>query len=199
LVVRILVAVVGVGLIVQDVREHLKIGTHDLRITSFRRTALLYDEQRGIFNGRTGDGQRVSIVLEVFNQVKARRVSKSTGKIKAQLRLESDASDTELIASPAAWVGEYFSSVEIGPGDTRELIIAVSFDHTSDWRMVVNRRGDAGEAVSISFGDIIWTTKGRFIVDFISCASGKVIQEFELGWKWEDGLSPQILYFKPRS
>jgi hypothetical protein len=193
LVARLVIILSGVAVIVADNRAHRRTGKHNIVIAGVKRVPLTYDDLKGIFIPRGSHLSREAITVEILNPAKPRKIGRSSGRVRAQLtfRFPPEAR----LVSPVAWVGEYFSSVEIGTGESRELIIALGEEHDTDWRVVTNRRGNSGEAVSISFEEHIATSDdGLVTVDLISCESGNVVAEFELGWKWPTGYGPQITY-----
>ncbi len=175
---RFVLAAAGVGLVVMDVRSHLKGGQHNLVVTQIERGPLLYQEDHGYFIRRAAPPlSRRSIVLVAANIAQPRKKVESVGKIRAQLTLTTWDNRVEVV-SPATWVGEFFSSVEINPGETRELIIAICFGDP-DWRTVINRRGNAGEAISVNFEHEFPTGRGTMDVAFVSCDSGTVLTRYE--------------------
>jgi hypothetical protein len=169
-------------------------------------TALLLYDDRGIFVRQTEPPKsKVAWVLEVINDASnTKRRGGSTGKIIAKLTFRLGY--WTRVFSPGTWVSQYFSSVDIAPGETKELILALHQGQpgnpiTSDWRAIINRRGDSGEAVSIDRQEIAMFGRGTILVEIISSASGKVIGSFELGWVWQsaDGTTGGVTYIKQLS
>ena len=166
--------------------------THKLTATHAEVTPILYHDDHGYFT-HTVDPPRshLAILLEVINSPHKRRKMDSSGKIRAQITFRLG--DWVRVVSPGAWVSEFFSAVEIGPGATRELIIALcsgSVQLTRFWCAVINRRENSAEAISMGFQpDIPSHQAGTVGVDLISCESGGILASFELGL----GLSPHTL------
>jgi hypothetical protein len=164
---------------------------------------ILYHDEHNYFT-HTIDPPRsqLAILLEIINAPTKKRRSKSPGHIRAKITFTFGG--RAQIISPGAWVSEFFSSVEIGPGDTKELIIALSrhcVELTRFWSAVINRRANSTEAMSISYPlEIPPYQEGLVSVDLISCESGGIVASFELGI----GLSPhtctqEIKYLKQLS
>lgn len=156
-------------------------GKPNITSTKAEMTPVLYKDDHGYFIREIAPPRsKLALVLEVINVANRKRKVYSIGKIRAQLTFRLG--DWVRVFSPGMWVSEFFSSVDIGPGETRELILAVSSGQMGDWRAVINRRGNSGEAISVDRQEIPMYRKGTVTIDLISCESGIVIASFEMTW-----------------
>jgi hypothetical protein len=121
------------------------------------------------------------------------------GRVRAQITYSLGG--WERIFSPAAWVSEFLSSVDIGPGDTRNLIVAIQGTNVEGavfWTGVINRRGQSGDAISIERPDISPFRNGTILVELVSCESGRILAACELTWVWrlDDGTPGGVVGIK---
>lgn len=180
---RLCVVIVGVVIILWDYRGRITKITYNLRITRISSTQLLYNQQHGHFI-RNFDPllSQYAYLMEVINEAKPKKSVRNAGKVRAQLSFRIG--DSVQVASPGVWVGEFFSSVDFGPGETRELILALRKD-LGYWAIGFNRRGSSGEAVSTTFDQIIPKyTPGTLSVELVSSESGRIIARAEVEWEW---------------
>ena len=162
---------------------------------------VLYHADHGYFTQEADPRSKLAFILEVTNEPSSKRKRQRSGRIRAKLTYKLG--DWVCAISPGTWVGEFFSYVDMEPGDTRRLIVVLCFYYPVDWRVVVNRRGNSAEAVSTNFSEMLPVFRGGTIeVDLFSCESGKVIKELEMGWRWSDdsagATSPNITFLRPR-
>jgi hypothetical protein len=204
LVSRLIIIAIGVCVIVSDYRAHLKVKRHNLTSTKAEMVNILYHDDHGYFT-RTVDPprSRLAILLEVINVADPKRRIESSGKIRAQLTFRL-ADGWKRIFTPGTWVSQFFSWVDIGPGDTRELIIAMCSDtqeYIRNWSAVINRRDNEKDAISVDFQqDILTHAEGTVTIDLISCESGGIVASFELGFGMSlSTLSQEIKYVKQLS
>lgn len=114
----------------------------------------------------------------------------AAGDVKARLLFKLKQGEYEI--SPGAWVDEPYSSVRLGVGDTRHLLLAVSQSYISDWKMIANRRASEGDAVSMDCTrDFPLFAEGTLEVNLLHVKSGAIIRTWETSVKWpnNDSLS----------
>lgn len=203
LALRTLILLVGVGLIVFDVLQRSRKHTHHIKIMGVEAAHLEFHEAGGYYSQATANPSRTRLayLVNVSNTpALPGKVSKGTGKIRARLKYVFDR--TADIVSPVAWCGEFFSFVEIEPGETRQIILALSstvFEGgVRSWSMVVNRRGNSGDAISMHASqDIPFLQSGTILVELILCETGSLIAQSEIGWEWKNqGMSSGPTYIK---
>jgi hypothetical protein len=204
LVIRLVIILCGVAVIVSDYRAHLRAGHHNITSTKAETTPILYSATFGRFDREANPPHsKLAILLEVINIADRRKKVQGIGKVRAQIKFELG--DWHRVFAPCAWVSEYFSSVDLGPGETRELIVAMrntAMGTWADWRAVTNRRGNSGEAISVNFQQEIAPFRdGTILVELISCDFGTVVARFELGWQQQsaDGITGGVTYVKQLS
>jgi hypothetical protein len=186
----------GVGLVMgavfgvsaHELWTRVRGGKPTITSTKAEVTPLLYKDDPGHFIRYAAPPKStLALVLGVISVANRKRKIRSIGKIRALLTFRLG--DWVRIFSPGTWVNQFFSSVDLEPGDTRELIIGLSTGLMGDWRAVINRRSDSGDSISIDRQEIPMYRQGTVTVDLISCDSGVVIASFELdwgGWSVED-------------
>jgi hypothetical protein len=201
-VLRVTIFGLGVGLIVWDVIKRLRKHVYRIRIVGMGSGHVLYHADHGYYSiepaypGRT----QLAWLVDVLNMpAPPGKVSEGTGRVRANLRYKFRQLDN--MASPMAWCGEFFSSVNIEPGETRQILLAVSPASESGmriWNMIVNRRSNSGEAISINTShEIPSLSKGIVTLDLISCDTGSIISSAEIGWEWGDrGVTSGPTYLK---
>jgi hypothetical protein len=180
---RFCVVIAGVVLILWDYTHKSNLSSYNLKLTKITSTQLQYNGQHGRFDrGLNMSLSRHAYLLEIFNVARAGKSVRNTGQVRAQLTFR--VGDWTGIASPGVWVGEHFGSVGFGPGETRELILALRNPHSGFWSIGFNRRGNSGEAVSTTFDQIIPAIgNGVLSLDLISCESGRVIARAQIEWE----------------
>jgi len=149
--------------------------------------AILWDPVKGCYVRQAAPPKSVfGILLEIANQVEHGKPSPTAGKVKAQIVFHFK-NGQDLLASPAAWMDEPTSSVELAPGDTRCLIVAAGFNFTQDWRIPFNRRSDSSSPLSFDHHDIpgLLGNEGTADVQLISLGTNKILISFVLGWQWK--------------
>lgn len=145
------------------------------------------------------DTPRIAIILEIANEVEAGKASPTAGRVKAQITYHyADSSRPDLRVVPCAWVDEPLNSVELGCGDTRWLIAALSFHFTQDWRVPVNRRSDIVNPQSFDHHEIYgWSdSHGTMEVNLISMETNKILTTFSFDWQWTTGYSLTLTRYK---
>jgi hypothetical protein len=180
---RFCVVITGVVLILWDYSHKANLSAYNLKLTKITSTQLQYNGLDGRFDrGLNMSLSRHAYLLEIFNAARAGKSVRNTGQVRAQLTFK--VGDWTGIASPGVWVGEHFGSVGFGPGETRELILALRNPHSGFWLIGFNRRGNSGEAVSTTFDQIIPAIgNGVLSLDLISCESGRVIARAQIEWE----------------
>jgi hypothetical protein len=87
------------------------------------------------------EGQQLSsIVLQFTNNSHPKRKTKDAGLVKASITFKYKRSDqSERVYTPATWVYAERNAVPFSVGDSRYLVLAVSFDYKRDWYVPINR------------------------------------------------------------
>jgi hypothetical protein len=107
----------------------------------------------------------------------------AAGEVKARLLFKLKQGEYEI--SPGAWVDEPYSSVRLGVGDTRHLLLGVSQSYISDWKMIANRRTSEGDAVSMDYTrDFPLFAEGTLEVNLLHVKSGAIIRTWETRVQW---------------